>query len=31
LEEEMLIAADRLEFEKAGEIRDEIKDIKASL
>jgi excinuclease ABC subunit B len=31
LEEEMLIAADRLEFEKAGKIRDEIKDIKASL
>ncbi len=31
LEEDMLIAADRLEFEKAGKIRDEIKDIKASL
>jgi excinuclease ABC subunit B len=31
LEEDMLIAADRLEFEKAAEIRDEIKDIKASL
>ena len=31
LEEDMLIAADRLEFEKAAKIRDEIKDIKASL
>ena len=31
LEEDMLIAADRLEFEKAGKIRDEIKEIKASL
>jgi len=31
LEKDMLIAADRLEFEKAGRLRDEIKDIKASL
>ncbi len=31
LEQDMLIAADRLEFEKAGKIRDEIKDIKAGL
>jgi excinuclease ABC subunit B len=31
LEEDMLIAADRLEFERAAKIRDEIKDIKASL
>lgn len=31
LEEDMLIAADRLEFERAAKIRDEIKDIKANL